>query len=90
EGKDALNAVGIGAWFNVADFGQMFTWHIALLPLAVAAIVALHVLFVRMHGVVPPIDATEADDQLITAGSESIVSNVSNVSNLSNESEEER
>ncbi len=25
EGKDGLNAVGIGAFFNVIDFGQMYT-----------------------------------------------------------------
>ena len=68
EAKDALNATGIGAWFNVADFGQMFMWHITLLPLAVAAIVALHVLLVRMKGVVPPIEAAETDAQL--AGTE--------------------
>ena len=35
EAKDALNAVGIGAWFNVANLGQIFMWHIVLLPLAV-------------------------------------------------------
>ena len=73
EGKDALNAVGIGAWFNVADVGQMFGWHIAVLPLAVAAVVALHVILVRMHGVVPPIDADETDDQVVRAGNESEV-----------------
>jgi ubiquinol-cytochrome c reductase cytochrome b subunit len=64
EAKDALNAAGIGAWFNVANVGQMFMWHITLLPLAVAAVVALHVLLVRMHGVVSPIDAAETDTQL--------------------------
>lgn len=64
EAKDALNAAGIGAWFNVANVGQMFMWHITLLPLAVAAVVALHVLLVRVHGVVSPIDAAETDTQL--------------------------
>jgi ubiquinol-cytochrome c reductase cytochrome b subunit len=64
EAKDALNAAGIGAWFNVANAGQMFMWHITLLPLAVAAIVVLHVLLVRVHGVVSPIDAAESDTQL--------------------------
>jgi ubiquinol-cytochrome c reductase cytochrome b subunit len=64
EAKDALNAAGIGAWFNVANAGQMFMWHITLLPLAVAAVVALHVLLVRVHGVVSPIDAAETDTQL--------------------------
>ena len=35
EGKDGLNSVGIGAFFNVVDFGQMYTWHVILLPVAV-------------------------------------------------------
>jgi ubiquinol-cytochrome c reductase cytochrome b subunit len=64
EAKDALNAAGIGAWFNVANLGQMFTWHVVLLPLGVAAIVAFHVVLVRMHGVVSPIEASETDAQL--------------------------
>lgn len=67
EAKDALNASGIGAWFNVANVGQMFTWHIVLLPLGVGAIVAFHVILVRMHGVVSPIDAAESDAQLANA-----------------------
>ncbi len=67
EAKDALNAAGIGAWFNVANLGQMFTWHVVLLPLGVAAIVALHVVLVRMHGVVSPIDAAETDAQVAHA-----------------------
>jgi hypothetical protein len=67
EAKDALNAAGIGAWFNVANLGQMFTWHIVLLPLGVGAIVAFHVILVRMHGVVSPIDAAESDSQLANA-----------------------
>ena len=54
EGKDGLNSVGIGAFFNVIDFGQMYTWHVILLPVAVVALVAWHVLLVRTHGVVPP------------------------------------
>jgi ubiquinol-cytochrome c reductase cytochrome b subunit len=54
--KDGLNAAGVGAWFNVLDFGQMFTWHVVLLPLAIVALVVWHVLLVRKHGVVPPIE----------------------------------
>ncbi len=64
QAKDALNAVGIGAWFNVADLGQILMWHIMLLPLAVAVVVALHVVLVRMHGVVPPLEAAASDAQL--------------------------
>jgi ubiquinol-cytochrome c reductase cytochrome b subunit len=57
EGKDGLNSVGIGAFFNVLNFGQMFVWHILLLPLGLGALVLLHVLLVRKHGVVPPYPA---------------------------------
>jgi len=59
QAKDALNSVGVGAWFHVADVGQMLMWHIVLLPLAVGVIVVLHVLLVRVHGVVPPLDADD-------------------------------
>ena len=34
EGKDGLNSFGIGAFFNVANFGQMYTFHVILLPVA--------------------------------------------------------
>jgi quinol-cytochrome oxidoreductase complex cytochrome b subunit len=57
EGKDGLNAVGIGSFFNVADFGQMYTWHVILLPVVVGLLVAGHVLLVRRTGVVPPFPA---------------------------------
>jgi quinol-cytochrome oxidoreductase complex cytochrome b subunit len=55
EAKDGLNAVGAGAWFNVANAGQMLLLHVCLLPLAVGFLVVWHVLLVRKHGVVPPI-----------------------------------
>jgi ubiquinol-cytochrome c reductase cytochrome b subunit len=56
QAKDGLNSVGIGAFFNVMDFGQMLMWHIVLLPLIVGLIVVLHILQVRRRGVVPPIE----------------------------------
>jgi ubiquinol-cytochrome c reductase cytochrome b subunit len=56
QAKDAMNAVGIGAFFNVTNFGQMYSWHVLLFPIAVVALVAAHVLLVRHHGVVPPFD----------------------------------
>ncbi len=57
QAKDGLNSVGIGAFFNVLDFGQMFTWHIVLLPLGIVVLVVAHVLLVRKHGVVEPFPA---------------------------------
>jgi quinol-cytochrome oxidoreductase complex cytochrome b subunit len=57
QAKDGMNAVGIGAYFNVTDPGQMLMWHIVLLPLLVGVLVVAHVVLVRRHGVVPPFDA---------------------------------
>ena len=56
-GKDAFNSVGVGAFFNVMNFGQMLMWHIVLIPIALIAIVGAHVLLVRVHGVSHPINA---------------------------------
>jgi Cytochrome b(N-terminal)/b6/petB len=62
QAKDGLNSVGVGAFFNVTNFGQMYSYHILLLPAAVIALVSAHVLLVRRHGVVPPfvLDAERA------------------------------
>jgi len=57
QAKDGLNAVGIGAFFNVLNPGQMLLFHVALLPFAVGVITVLHIILVRRHGVVPPLDA---------------------------------
>ncbi len=56
QGKDALNSVGIGAFFNVLNFGQMYGYHIFILPLVVGALISVHLLLVRMRGVVRPYD----------------------------------
>jgi ubiquinol-cytochrome c reductase cytochrome b subunit len=61
QAKDGLNAVGIGAWFNVLDPGQMLLWHVMLLPMLVGLLVVVHLVLVRRHGVVPPIDAESGD-----------------------------
>jgi len=60
-GKDAFNAVGVGAFFNVMNFGQMLMWHIVLVPIVLIAIVGAHVLLVRVHGVSHPINAHNAE-----------------------------
>ena len=59
EGKDGINSIGVGAFFNVLNPGQMILWHVVLLPFAVGAITVMHVILVRRHGVVPPIDAAD-------------------------------
>jgi ubiquinol-cytochrome c reductase cytochrome b subunit len=57
EAKDGLNAVGVGSWFNVANLGQNLLIHVFLLPAILGAFVVIHLLLVRVHGIVPPIDA---------------------------------
>lgn len=57
QAKDGLNAAFVGSRFNVLNFGQMILWHVTLLPLVVGLVVAVHVVLVRRHGIVPPIGA---------------------------------
>jgi hypothetical protein len=57
-GKDAFNAVGVGAFFNLMNFGQMLLWHIVLLPIILIAIIGAHVLLVRVRGVSHPLPVT--------------------------------
>jgi hypothetical protein len=69
QAKDGLNSVGIGSVFNVLNTGQMLMWHIMLLPLIVGLLVIVHVILVRRHGVVPPIDA-EPPERAMPASAE--------------------
>ncbi len=56
QAKDGINATGAGAYFNVLNLGQMLMWHIVLLPLVLVAFTGVHVVLVRIKGVVPPFD----------------------------------
>jgi hypothetical protein len=56
--KDAFNSVGVGAFFNPMNFGQMFMWHIVLMPLLLVVIIGAHILLVRMRGVSQPLPQT--------------------------------
>ena len=68
QAKDGLNAVGIGSFFNVLDFGQMLMWHIMLLPLGLGVLTVWHVLLVRRRGVVPPYPLAEPKAVPVGAG----------------------
>jgi ubiquinol-cytochrome c reductase cytochrome b subunit len=77
QAKDGINSTGAGAIFNVTNFGQMLMWHIVLLPLVVVLLVGIHVLLVRLRGVVPPFDAGDGsgatgagDGSIATGGSD--------------------
>jgi hypothetical protein len=67
QAKDSMNSVGAGAFFNLTNFGQMYSWHILLLPVAVMLLVGAHVLLVRKHGVVPPFELEHRKAALATA-----------------------
>jgi hypothetical protein len=54
-GKDAINATGLGSFFNLMNFGQMIAWHILLIPIALILIIAIHIIMVRKRGVVHPV-----------------------------------
>jgi len=56
-GKDAFNSVGVGAFFNLMNFGQMLLWHVVLIPIMLIALVGAHVLLVRVRGVSHPLPA---------------------------------
>ncbi len=56
QAKDGLNSVGVGAWFNVLNYGQMLLFHVVLFPFVLGVLVVLHVLLVRRRGVVPPFE----------------------------------
>ncbi|MDA8317763.1 MAG: cytochrome b N-terminal domain-containing protein [Actinomycetota bacterium] len=53
--KDAVNAAGVGPFFDTMNFGQMLMWHIVLVPLVLVAIVGAHILLVRVRGVSHPL-----------------------------------
>jgi hypothetical protein len=57
-GKDAFNAVGVGSFFNLMNFGQMLLFHVVLIPIILVALVGAHVLLVRKRGVSHPLPAT--------------------------------
>ena len=63
QGKDAINSIGIGAFFNLLNFGQMYGFHIVILPLILILLVGIHVLQVRIRGIVRPYAPTVEEER---------------------------
>ena len=42
-----MNGAGIGRFFNVLNFGQMYGLHVMLLPIGVTFLVVVHIVMVR-------------------------------------------
>jgi hypothetical protein len=59
-GKDAINAVGLGGFFDLMNFGQMLLWHVVLIPIVLVSLVGAHVLLVRVRGVSHPLPVRAA------------------------------
>ena len=62
-GKDAINAIGLGSFLNLMNFGQIIMWHILLIPLALVFIIGLHILLVRIRGVTHPVIKTKRNKE---------------------------
>jgi quinol-cytochrome oxidoreductase complex cytochrome b subunit len=56
QAKDAMNAVGAGAFFNTMNVGQVLTLHVVFFPLVLVLLVGAHLFFIRRDGPVKPID----------------------------------
>jgi ubiquinol-cytochrome c reductase cytochrome b subunit len=54
QAKDAFNAMGIGAIWNVMDVGQQFTLHVVVTSGLLGFIVLIHLGQIRRRGVAPP------------------------------------
>jgi quinol-cytochrome oxidoreductase complex cytochrome b subunit len=55
QAKDAMNAIGIGQFFNTMNTGQVLTLHIVVLPLVVVALVGFHLYQIRSDSPVRPL-----------------------------------
>jgi|YelNatPaOPRAMG01_1025707.scaffolds.fasta_scaffold91997_2 quinol-cytochrome oxidoreductase complex cytochrome b subunit len=55
QAKDAMNALGIGGFFNALDTAQTLTLHVIVIPVILIIFVAIHLLVVRSDGPVKPI-----------------------------------
>jgi quinol-cytochrome oxidoreductase complex cytochrome b subunit len=55
QSKDAMNAIGIGAFFNPMDTGQVLTLHVIVLPLVIVALVGIHLFQIRRDSPVRPL-----------------------------------
>jgi len=63
QAKDAMNALGVGAFFNTMDTTQVLTLHVVVLPLAVVALVGVHLFLIRRDSPVRPLPNEEADEK---------------------------
>jgi quinol-cytochrome oxidoreductase complex cytochrome b subunit len=54
QAKDAMNAIGVGAFFNTTNFSQVITLHVAFFPFLIIILVVIHLAFIRNESPVKP------------------------------------
>lgn len=59
QSKDAMNALGVGAFFNAMNTSQALTLHVVALPAAVGLLVVVHLILIRSDGPVKPFGEDE-------------------------------
>ena len=62
QAKDAMNALGVGGFFNTMDTGQILTLHVVALPLLLVLLVGVHLFFIRSEGPVKPFETGARHD----------------------------
>ncbi len=62
QSKDAMNAAGVGAFFNTMDGSQVLTLHIAVLPFIIVLLVAIHLFQIRRDSPVRPLSLLQKQD----------------------------
>ena len=55
QAKDAMNAMGVGAFFNTMNTAQVLGLHMVVLPLAMVTLVGIHLFFIRRDSPVRPL-----------------------------------
>lgn len=63
QSKDAMNALGVGAFFNPMDTSQVLTLHVVVLPLTIGVLVGIHLFLVRRDSPVRPLLGGEDGDR---------------------------
>jgi quinol-cytochrome oxidoreductase complex cytochrome b subunit len=61
QAKDAFNALGIGAIWNMMNAGQAFTMHVVITVGVLLFVVSVHIGLIRRRGVAPPPGAEELE-----------------------------
>lgn len=53
-GADLWNGVGLGYWINPLNYGALYGWHIAAIPLLLLGLILVHYMLVKIKGVSKP------------------------------------